>query len=57
MSDNLFNKKVRKRKYQKYLIISLSTLEKNVFTIRTKGKILKEDTEFEDHTRLLITML
>lgn len=35
----------------------MSTLEKNVFKIQTKGKIQKEDTEFEDHTRLLITML
>ncbi|CAD8148600.1 unnamed protein product [Paramecium octaurelia] len=49
MSDNLFNKKVRKR--------NLSQLEKNILTIKPKVNNQKEDTEFEDHTRLLITML
>ncbi|CAD8064541.1 unnamed protein product [Paramecium primaurelia] len=49
MSDNLFNKKVRKR--------NISQLEQNVLTIKPKVKNQKEDTEFEDHTRLLITML
>ncbi|CAK73743.1 unnamed protein product (macronuclear) [Paramecium tetraurelia] len=49
MSDNLFNKKVRKR--------NLSQLEKNVLTIKPKPDNQKEDTEFEDHTKLLITML
>ncbi|CAD8154875.1 unnamed protein product [Paramecium pentaurelia] len=49
MSDNLFNKKVRKR--------NLSQLDKNILTIKPKVINQKEDTEFEDHTRLLITML
>ncbi|CAD8164016.1 unnamed protein product [Paramecium pentaurelia] len=49
MSDNLFNKKVRKR--------NISQLEQNILTIKPKVKNQKEDTEFEDHTRLLITML
>ncbi|CAD8165227.1 unnamed protein product [Paramecium octaurelia] len=49
MSDNLFNKKLRKR--------NLSQLEKNVLLIKPKADNQKEDTEFEDHTKLLITML
>ncbi|CAD8089463.1 unnamed protein product [Paramecium sonneborni] len=49
LSDNLFNQKIRKR--------NMSQLEKNAITIKPKANNQKEDTEFEDHTRLLITML
>ncbi|CAD8068572.1 unnamed protein product [Paramecium sonneborni] len=49
MSDNLFNKKVRKR--------NMSQFQKNVVTINPRVKNQKEDSEFEDNTRLLITLL